>query len=258
MGFTALTASFPWSRYSKKLVGKIEKAYNAGFFDQKETENRGMRWVMGQEGEVSEGNCVQFYWMVDKDDGTIVDVRFQVFGHSALIGAAEVVSDLLVGKNYDQARRIGADLIDKQVRDRADEEAFPQEAAPYLNLVIEAIEKCAEQCGDLPLPVAYVAPPVLFEAGGESGEGYPGWEELTEPQKLTVIEEVMERDIRPYIALDGGGVEVIALSGNEVVIAYQGNCTSCFSSVGATLSYIQQVVRSKVHQGLSVTPQLPG
>lgn len=256
MGFQALTASFPWTRYSKKLVAKIEKAYNVGFFDREETEKRGMRWVMGEEGAVSEGNCVQLYWMVDKEDGTIVDVRFQVFGHSALIGVAEVASDLLVGKNYEQARRIGPDLIDKQVRDRADESAFPKEAAPYLSLVMEAIKKCVYQCEDLPLPMVYEAPPVLLEQGGGLGEGYPEWENFTQSQKLGVIEEVMEREVRPYIALDGGGVEIVAMQGNEVVIAYQGNCTSCYSSVGATLSYIQQVIRSKVHPGLSVVPQL--
>jgi NifU-like protein len=76
-------------------------------------------------------------------------------------------------------------------------------------------------------------------------------------QKLQVLEKVMDQQVRPYIALDGGGVEVInLLNDREVIISYQGNCTSCFSAVGATLSYIQQVVKAKVHPSLVVVPNL--
>lgn len=72
-----------------------------------------------------------------------------------------------------------------------------------------------------------------------------------------VIEEVMKEEIRPYIELDGGGVEVINLLNNrEVIIAYEGSCTSCFSSTGATLSYIQQTLRAKVHPELIVIPNI--
>ena len=73
----------------------------------------------------------------------------------------------------------------------------------------------------------------------------------------SVIEEVLDRDIRPYIALDGGGVELLnLLQDKEVIIAYQGTCTSCFASAGTTLSYIQQVLRAHVHPELDVVPNL--
>ena len=63
--------------------------------------------------------------------------------------------------------------------------------------------------------------------------------------------------MRPYIALDAGGVEVInLLEDKEVIIAYQGSCTSCYSAIGTTLSYIQQVLRAKVHPSLVVVPDI--
>lgn len=257
MGLEALTTPFPWSRYSKKLIAKIERPHNAGFFDPKTSEERGMRLVIGSNGEIEEGNVVTLFWLVDKEDGTIVDAKFQVLGQSALIGASEVVCDLLVGKNYDQAKRIGADLIDKQARDRSDEPSFPPETAPHLNLVLEAIEQAAEKCTDIPLAETYAAPPVPTDIGEIVEGGYPGWEELSKKRKVAVIEEVLNSDIMPYIALDGGGVELLDLANNkEVVIAYQGNCTSCYSAVGATLSYIQQVIQAKVHPDLVVVPDL--
>jgi NifU-like protein len=256
MGLELLTTPFPWSRYSRKLAAKIEKPHNVGTFDKNESEQRGMRLVIGIEGEVRDGNCVQFSWLVDKEDGSIVDAKFQVYGQSALIGAAEVACELLVGKNYDQAKRIGVDLIDKQVRDRTDEPAFPQETAPHLNLVLDAIDHAADQCMDIPLPTAYVAPPAPHQVGEVLEGGYPGWDTMAPNKRLAVIEQVLNDEIRPYIALDGGGVEVKELKDNELVISYQGNCTSCFSAVGATLSYIQQTIKARVHPDLRVVPDL--
>lgn len=257
MGLTHVTAPFPWSRYSKKLISKIETPRNSGFFTREDAENRGMHYAEASEGSVEDGNMVTIYWLVDKDDGIIVDSRFQTYGQSALVGAADAACELLVGKNYDQAQRINADLIDKQVRDKADVPAFPRETFPHLNLVLGAIELAADQCKGLPLASSYVTPPVPSEIGEVVPGGYPGWKELPLKKKILVIEEVLDRDVRPYIALDAGGVVVLnLLNDKEVVIAYQGSCTSCYSAVGTTLSYIQQVLRAKVHPDLVVTPEI--
>ena len=257
MSLQTLTQPFPWSRYSKKLQAKIARPRCGGFFTASQSEERGMRLASGQAGGVDQGNLIIFYWLVDPEEGNIVDARFQAYGQSALIGAAEAACELVVGKNYDQARRLSADLIDKQVRDRSDEPAFPKETSPHLNLVLEAIDHAAQQCMDIPLSAHYVAPPAPKDIGEILEGGYPGWDTLSQPQKILLIEEVIARDIRPYIELDAGGIEVIDLiQGQEVLIAYKGSCTSCFSATGTTLSYIQQVLRAKVHPNLHVTPDL--
>lgn len=257
MPLAQLIQPFPWSRYSQKLAAKIDNPRSAGFFTKEDADGREMRLVEGREGQIKDGNCVCLYWLVDKDDGIIVDAKFQVFGQSALIGAAEAACDLLVGKNYDQAKRLTAELIDKQVRDRSEVPAFPKETYPHLNLILCAIENGSEQCADLPLPTTYVAPPVPKDIGEVLEGGYPGWKELSLKQKIALIEEVLDRDIRPYIALDAGGIVVLNLiHDTELVIAYQGSCTSCYSSIGTTLSYIQQVVRAKIHPDIVVVPEI--
>ena len=81
--------------------------------------------------------------------------------------------------------------------------------------------------------------------------------ELTLKKKIAVIEQVLDQDIRPYIALDAGGVTVLnLLNDKELIIGYQGSCTSCYSSIGTTLSYIQQVIRAKVHPTIVVVPDI--
>ncbi len=241
-----------WSRYSRKMAAKILNPRNFGTFSREDAEKRKMRYVEGREGFIVDGNAVALFWLVDETDGMIVDARFQMFGDSALIAACEEACLLVVGKNWDQAKRISAELIDKQLRDHPDREAFPEETRSHLNLVIDAIDDAVEKCLDLPLPESYVSPvPKTIE-----GDGYPGWEELSHKQKLAVIEQVIQEEIRPYIELDAGGIEVQELDGMELKIAYQGSCTSCFSSIGATLSTIQEIMAAKVHPDLKVIPDM--
>lgn len=251
----AFYTPFMWARYSKKLAAKIENPKFSGFFSHEEAKARNLRLVIGRAGSRIEGNAATFYWLVDESDGVIVDVKFQVFGSSALIGAAESGGELLIQKNYDQAKRISAELLDRQLRDRGSEEAFPPETAPYLNLVLEAIEAAVEQCVDIPVAETYMAPPLFSEMEGQ--EGWPGWKELSKEQKLAVIEEIINKEIRPYIELDAGGIQIVNfIDEKELIIAYQGSCTSCYSATGATLTAIQQVLRSRVDPEIIVTPDL--
>lgn len=257
MGLAALTHSFPWTKYSKKLAAKLEKLRCAGIFTPEESEARAVKLAQGSAGELEDGNLVRLFWLVDKEDGSIIDAKFQAFGQTALLAAAEICCELVIGKNYDQAKRITTTLIDQQVRDRSDVPAFPQETYPHISLVLEAIAQAAEQCEELPLAANYVAPPVPIEMGEIREGGYPGWDTMSKAERIEVIEQVLNQDIRPYIALDAGGVEVRDLiNDTELLIAYQGSCTSCYSSIGTTLSYIQQMLRGKVHPSLKVTPEI--
>lgn len=246
---------FPWSLYSKKLALRIENPYCGGIFTQEEADSRGVHLAHGTQGSLLDGNLVHFYWLVDKADGVIMDARFQAFGHSSLVGASEVACELIIGKNYDQARRISTELIDKHVRDKTNLPAFPEETYPFLNLVLDAQDAAAQSCEGIPLAQNYSAPPIVGHDIEVVDGGFPGFKELSLKQKLAVIEEVIAKEVRPYIEMDAGGIEVInLLNDKEVIISYQGACTSCHSATGATLSYIQQILKAKVHPELEVTP----
>ncbi len=256
MSLQALIQSFPWARYSQKLKSKILKFRNAGRFTSEDAGERGMRLAVGFDGSIDDGNAVKLFWLVDLDDGVIVDAKFQVFGQSALIGAAEAACEVLIGKNYEQAKRVGEGLIDRRLRDNPDKPAFPWETGPHINLVIGAIDDAAGKCLDIPVAASYEAPPAP-EPGQAASEEFPGWKALSTEDKVKIINEVLDHEIRPYIALDAGGVEVVRLEEDQkLFIAYQGACTSCMSSVGATLSYIQQTLRSKLSADITVIPEM--
>ena len=244
----------PWSHYSKKLVAKIETPNCVGFFSDESAKERRMRLVIGEEGAVEEGSAVRLYWFVDPNDGVIVDAKFQVFGHSALIGATEAACELTVGRNYDQVNRVTAELVDRHLRDKVDTPAFPKESWGHLTFVLTAVERAVEKCRDIPFATNYVSP-IPGAVGEKLPGGYPGFDEMSLEKKLAVIEQVLDAEVRPFIALDAGGIEVLNLINNrELMISYKGSCTSCPSSAGATLAHIQQVVQARVHPEIQVVP----
>lgn len=51
--------------------------------------------------------------------------------------------------------------------------------------------------------------------------------QMTTVQKIRLIEETMNRDIRPVLRKDGGDIELIDLVGNRVQVALRGMCANC-------------------------------
>ena len=50
---------------------------------------------------------------------------------------------------------------------------------------------------------------------------------LTNIQKIQLIEETIEREIRPAAAEDGGDIELIDVDGNRVIVSFRGMCAHC-------------------------------
>ena len=235
---------------SKKLRDKLDHLRFVGYFLLADAQNRNMRLVTGEEGKL----C--FYWLVDESDGIICDAKFQAFGPPELVAAGEIASELVLRQNYDQASRLSADLIDQHVRDKKDSPAFPKEAFTYLNQAISAIDRAVYQCLDIPFAADHDTTPIEHDFGEIPG-GIPGWLDFPTEKKKKIIEEVMDKEIRPYVELDAGGVRIVSLNNDcEVVIAYEGSCTTCHSSTGSTLTAIQKILKMRVHPSLFVTPSI--
>ena len=222
-------------KYSKALTKLILNPTCAGHL----TQSEGMRLVMGQE------RGLKIYFLIDESDGVIADAKFQIFGPPALVGAAEIACKLALRKNYAQVSRFTADLLDKDLH-------FPKDAYTYLNLVLSAIDQAMSACQDMPLPASYVEPPIPGMPTEQSE--YPGFTSLEKIHQIAVLEQIIDTDIRPYIELDEGGIRIVDFKETELIIAYEGACTSCYSAVGATLSSIQQILAAKVHPEITVVP----
>jgi len=73
-----------------------------------------------------------------------------------------------------------------------------------------------------------------------------------ESEMLRLINEILDSRVRPALAGDGGGLEVVDLHGNILKIRYQGACGSCPSSIRGTLVAIENLLRREVNPSIEV------
>lgn len=71
-------------------------------------------------------------------------------------------------------------------------------------------------------------------------------------EKIAFVNAVFDENVRPGLASDGGGLQLVEIVDKIVRIEYQGACGSCPSSTSGTLFYIEGVLRSRVHPDLIV------
>jgi Fe-S cluster biogenesis protein NfuA len=75
-----------------------------------------------------------------------------------------------------------------------------------------------------------------------------------ESDLLKQINEILDSRVRPALAGDGGGLEVLGIDGYTVTIRYQGACGSCPSSINGTLRAIEGLLRRDVNPAIEVVP----
>ena len=84
-------------------------------------------------------------------------------------------------------------------------------------------------------------------------------EETTKPptaeeenELLKKINELLDQKVRPALAGDGGGLEVLGVDGFTVSIRYQGACGSCPSAISGTLMAIEGLLRRDINPAIEV------
>lgn len=73
-----------------------------------------------------------------------------------------------------------------------------------------------------------------------------------EEELLKEINQILNQRVRPYLASDGGGLEVLGVEGTKVMIRYQGACGSCPSSISGTLAAIEGLLRRDLNPAIEV------
>lgn len=89
--------------------------------------------------------------------------------------------------------------------------------------------------------------PAASEAVAAAPVALPGENPL-----LDQINAVLDEKIRPGLAGDGGGLEIVGLDGKALTIRYQGACGSCPSSMAGTLMAIESMLQQDVDPEIQV------
>lgn len=74
-----------------------------------------------------------------------------------------------------------------------------------------------------------------------------------DPEMMSRINALLDDRVRPALAGDGGGLQVLGLDGKTLVIRYQGACGSCPSSTSGTMMAIQNLLQTEIDEELVVT-----
>ncbi len=71
-------------------------------------------------------------------------------------------------------------------------------------------------------------------------------------RKTEVINALLDIAIRPALANDGGGINLLSVEDKTIKVHYQGACGSCPSSTTGTLQYIEQFLKEAIHHDVEV------
>jgi NifU-like protein len=190
----------------------------------------------------------------------ITDFFYLVSAPSFMIALLEGLCSLVKGKKAAKLGFIRASDIFEEIeiyqivdsysdKDIADYISY---ISPFVNHLIDSFSLCIEKI----IPIKYTTPQGLSNFSMEANI-MEGFINFSKEVKISCIEEVMEKDIRPYIALDDGNVKIKDITKNHVVlIEYEGNCTSCHAAGSTTLSAIASILKAKIHPEIEVLPFL--
>lgn len=74
----------------------------------------------------------------------------------------------------------------------------------------------------------------------------------SDTEKLKVINDILDKRVRPALAGDGGGLEVLDLHDKTLTIRYQGACGTCPSAIQGTLVAIENLLKRELDPSIEV------
>ncbi|MCU7495482.1 MAG: NifU family protein [Ignavibacteria bacterium] len=75
-----------------------------------------------------------------------------------------------------------------------------------------------------------------------------------ENELLMKINAFLDQRVRPALAGDGGGLQVLGIDGYMLRIRYQGACGSCPSAISGTLNAIENLLKREINPAIEVIP----
>ena len=245
---------------------------------------------VGEVGSLACGDALTLYFKMD-GEGRIADAKFQTFGCASAIASSSALTELIIGKTLEEAAKITNEDIAAYLGDLPKEkmhcsvmgqEALEKAIAQYReetarevegNIVCECfgitdreIEKTVRDhrltsiedvtgylkagggCGNCHDKIQQI----MDGVHGACATIRPRPQKMTNIQKIRLIEETLEREIRPTLRKDGGDIELVDVDGRRVVVNLRGTCASCSKSQLTLKSYVEAKLRELVTDDLVV------
>jgi Fe-S cluster biogenesis protein NfuA len=152
--------------------------------------------------------------------------------------AADGAADDLARSLFDVGEVVSVFYMDKMLTVEKTDEAEWDDLLPELAVPIRAANAVESTNGNGKGAAAAVGGSIAAAASDDP--------------KLAQINDLLDERIRPYLAGDGGWLEVLELEDNTLKIRYEGACGSCPSSMTGTLMAIENMIKEEVDPEISV------
>ncbi|MBC8247859.1 MAG: Fe-S cluster assembly protein NifU [Deltaproteobacteria bacterium] len=245
---------------------------------------------IGEVGSLACGDALKLFIKLGENK-RIKDAKFQTFGCASAIASSSALTEMIKGMTLDEAKKVtneniaeylgglpkekmhcsvmGRDALEKAishikgeeekkmegeivcecfgVTDREIERAVRENHLTSIQDVTDYVkagggcQNCHEKIQAIIDDTLGVERPVKKETP-----------QLTNIQKIRLIEETLEREITPALKKDGGDIALIDVDGDRVLVKLRGTCASCAKSELTLKHYVESKLRELVAPELEV------
>ena len=245
---------------------------------------------VGEVGSLACGDALTLYFKLDENK-QIKDAKFQTFGCASAIASSSALTEMIKGLTLEEAENItndkiaeflgglpkqkmhcsvlGRDALEKAItnyRGEAEKKVEGEIVCECFGVTDLEIKRAVTEnsLNSIEDVTNYV------KAGGGCENCHEKIQEiidatlgreikakkkvirLTNIQKIRLIEETLEREIKPALKKDGGNIELVDVDGNNVLVKLHGTCATCSASQITLKHYVESKLRELVAPELLV------
>ena len=113
--------------------------------------------------------------------------------------------------------------------------------------------KAGGGCGGCHGEIEKIIEKLQGDKAGQLLETEPRWaERLTNIQKIRLIQQTINEQIRPALRAHGGNIELIDVEGDKVIVAFRGMCAQCLLAEITMKDLVEAKLREFVSENLVV------
>ena len=113
--------------------------------------------------------------------------------------------------------------------------------------------KAGGGCGGCKEEIQAILDAVRGAAAAEAGQQTTApARTLTNLQRIQLIQQTFDQEVRPQLQADGGDAELVDIDGNRVLVRLTGRCAHCASAHETLKHWIEAKLRERVSASLSV------
>ena len=244
-------------------------------------------------GSIACGDALKFSFKLDENK-RIKDAKFKTFGCASAIATSSALTEMVKGMTLDEALKVsnqdiaaflgglpqekmhcsvmGKEALEAAVanyRGMPSKEPGAQIICECFGVTDREIERAVREnnlttveevtnytkagggCGNCHEAIGQIIERVRSEMRATVKP------KLSNIQKIRMIEETIEREIRPSLKHDGGDIELIDVIGNRVLVATRGACAVCKASDITLKHFVEVKLRDLVSPELVVEEVSP-